>query len=124
MKIISEEQEDADDFGNTNHLRLNHHNDDVGAATAGNCNASAGEGRKAAAAAAAAAAASATSKTASNLRYRDGGVGTDDAVGAVNGGGSLPVTVRKKKKKKATRTTTLDGSCSSEKQRFQFQDKR
>ena len=120
MKIISEEQEDADDFGNTNHLRLNHHNDDVGAATAGNCNASAGEGRKAAAAAAAAA--SATSKTANDLRYRDGGVATDDAVGAVNGGGSLPVTIRKKKKKKATRTTTLDGSCSSEKQRFQ--DKR
>ena len=119
MKIISEEQEDADDFGNTNHLRLNHHNDDVGAATAGNCNASAGEGRKAAAAAAAA---SATSKTANDLRYRDGGVATDDAVGAVNGGGSLPVTIRKKKKKKATRTTTLDGSCSSEKQRFQ--DKR
>ena len=123
MKIISEEQEDADDFGNTNHLRLNHHNDDVGAATAGNCNASAGEGRKAAAAAAASAA-SATSKTANDLRYRDGGVATDDAVGAVNGGGSLPVTIRKKKKKKATRTTTLDGSCSSEKQRFQFQDKR
>ena len=117
MKIISEEQEDADDFGNANHLRLNHHNDDVGAATAGNCNASAVEGRKAAAAAAAT-----TSKTANELRYRDGDVATDDAVGAVNGGGgSLPVTVRKKKKK-ATRTTTLNGSCSSEKQRFQ--DKR
>lgn len=117
MKIISEEQEDADDFGNTSPLHLDHRNGDVGASIAGNC-ISSGEGRKAAVAA------TATCKFATELRYRDGDVAADDAVGAVNGGGgggsSLPVTVTvRKKKKKATRTSTLDGSYCSEKQRFQ-----
>ena len=101
MKIISEEQEDADEFANTNNLHLNVVV--VGAVTAGNCHPSAGEGRNAAV------------KAANEPRYRNGDVATDDSIVEVNGcGGSPhPVTVRKKKKR-----ASLDGSCSSEKHRF------
>ena len=99
MKIISEEQEDADDFGNTNHPHLN----GAGAAAPGNCKASNGEGRKPAAE--------------NTCKAANGTVAKVESVSAVNGDSSLPVIVRKKKKK-ATRTNTLDGGCSSEKERF------
>ena len=98
MKIISEEQEDADDFGNTNHPHLN-----GAAAASGNCKASNGEGRKPAAE--------------NTCEAANGTVAKVESVSVVNGDSSLPVIVRKKKKK-ATRTNTLDGGCSSEKERF------
>ena len=99
MKIISEEQEDADDFGNTNHPHLN---GAAAAAASGNCKASNGEGRKPAAE--------------NTCKAANGTVAKVESVSAVNGDSSLPVIVRKKKK--ATRTNTLDGGCSSEKERF------